>query len=162
MFSGWGCWKYEPEGDGISGIKERVYGTIMQHPDAEGYPTEIFNEVNNSDLVYMIIIPILSRFRRKTGRDVSLPREKEVIFRGRWEGWEEVICRCRPGSCGRAAVCPHGWSKEILPGRSNVYWQWKTWKVTMVEARCTVSLQPENAQLRWGGSNDGQGAGIIW
>jgi len=60
-----------------------VYGTIMQHPDAEGYPTEIFNEVNNSDLVYMIIIPILSRFRRKTGRDVSLPREKEVIFRGR-------------------------------------------------------------------------------
>ena len=76
--------KYEPTsgGEGISKIKESVYGSIVQYLDTEGYPTEgnpDFNEANVSDLVYAIISPILSSFRRKTGRDVRLRREREII-----------------------------------------------------------------------------------
>jgi hypothetical protein len=87
--------KYEPGGGDISKIKGKVYGNIMQYLDTEGYPMEgisDFNEANVSDLVYTIISPILSSFRRKTGRDVRLRREKEIIsVDGETGGKEEFV-----------------------------------------------------------------------
>lgn len=83
--------KHKPGGDGISKTKEKVYGDIVQYLDTEGYPTEgnsDFNEANVSDLVLYIIGPILSSFRRKTGRNVRLRREKEIISVG---GKEEFV-----------------------------------------------------------------------
>ena len=68
--------------EGVSKIKEKVYGDILQFLDTEGYPTQgssDFTEGNVSDLVVYIIGPILSSFRRKTGRHVRLRREKEII-----------------------------------------------------------------------------------
>lgn len=59
-----------------------MYGDIVQYLDIEGYPTEgnsDFNEANVSDFVLYIIGPILSGFRRKTGWNVRLRREKEII-----------------------------------------------------------------------------------
>ena len=47
--------------------------------DTEDYPTD-FIEGNVNDLVYTIISPILSSFRRQMGQDVCLRREKEIIF----------------------------------------------------------------------------------
>lgn len=73
--------KYKP-GDGIWKTKEKVYGDILQYLDTEGYPIDVdsdFNEANVSDLVLYIVGPILSSFKRKTGRDVFLRREKETI-----------------------------------------------------------------------------------
>ncbi|KAI5799188.1 hypothetical protein DFH27DRAFT_559923 [Peziza echinospora] len=87
--------KYKPGGEGISKIKESVYGNIVQYLDTEGYPMEgnsDFNEANISDLVYAILSPILSSFRRKTGRDVRLRREKEIIsVTGETGGREEFV-----------------------------------------------------------------------
>ncbi|KAI5807940.1 hypothetical protein DFH27DRAFT_607628 [Peziza echinospora] len=63
-------------------IKKRVYRRILEYIQIEGYPTEAsagFKESNVSDLVYSIISPILSDFRRKTGRKLRLEREKEII-----------------------------------------------------------------------------------
>ncbi|KAI5809650.1 hypothetical protein DFH27DRAFT_649215 [Peziza echinospora] len=54
----------------------------MESLEVEGYPTEAeadFNEANISDLVYGIIIPIIADFRRKTGRNMRLRREKEIV-----------------------------------------------------------------------------------
>ncbi|KAI5850365.1 hypothetical protein DFP73DRAFT_229896 [Morchella snyderi] len=63
-------------------IKKRVYDNIVEHLEIEGYPTEAdpdFNEANINDLVYIIVHPILSDFMRKTGRNIRLRREKEII-----------------------------------------------------------------------------------
>jgi len=76
-------------------IKKRVYRRILEYIEIEGYPTEAsasFKESNVSDLVYSIISPILSDFRRKTGRKLRLEREKEIISTdGETGGMEEFV-----------------------------------------------------------------------
>lgn len=42
-------------------------------------PDPDFLGANITDLVYLIINPILADFRRKTGRRIGLLREKEII-----------------------------------------------------------------------------------
>lgn len=62
--------------------KEKVYDRLVDYLESEGYPTEAdvdFNETNVSDLVYCILASVVSDFRRKTGRNVRLTREKEII-----------------------------------------------------------------------------------
>lgn len=53
----------------------------MEYLEAEGYPEAEadFKEANINDLVYGIISPIIADFRRKTGRNLRLRREKEII-----------------------------------------------------------------------------------
>ncbi|RPB29791.1 hypothetical protein L211DRAFT_832492 [Terfezia boudieri ATCC MYA-4762] len=63
-------------------MKEKVYDRLVDHLESEGYPTEAdadFSESNISDLVYCILASTLSDFRRKTGRNLRLTREKEII-----------------------------------------------------------------------------------
>lgn len=58
-------------GDAILKPKQRVYDAIVDYLEIEGYPTEAnldFKEANISDLVFYIIGPILTDFRRMTGR----------------------------------------------------------------------------------------------
>ncbi|RPA92424.1 hypothetical protein L873DRAFT_1817612, partial [Choiromyces venosus 120613-1] len=79
--------QYKPEIEGlgkdeIQKTKEQVYDNIVQFIEGEGYPTESdedFKEANVNDLVLLIILPILTAFRRKTGRNLYLQREKEII-----------------------------------------------------------------------------------
>ncbi|KAF8434040.1 hypothetical protein BGX38DRAFT_1221080 [Terfezia claveryi] len=69
-------------GSGNLKTKEKVYDRIMEYLEAEGYPTEAeedFKEANINDLVYGIISPIIADFRRKTGRNIRLRREKEIV-----------------------------------------------------------------------------------
>lgn len=62
---------------------------ILDHP-MESDPD--FKEANVSDLVYLIISPILADFRRKTGRRISLLREKEIIsIDSQTGGYEEFV-----------------------------------------------------------------------
>jgi len=63
-------------------IKQRIYDKIVEYLEAEGYPTESiddFNAANVNDLVLVIILPILSAFKRETGHNIFLEREKEII-----------------------------------------------------------------------------------
>ncbi|KAI5839541.1 hypothetical protein DFP73DRAFT_561263 [Morchella snyderi] len=74
--------KHSLERDVILSTKEMVYHHILQYLQLEGYPTEAspdFKEANVSDLVLYIIGPIVTEFKRKTGRNVRLRREKEII-----------------------------------------------------------------------------------
>ena len=60
-------------------IKKRVYDGIVEHIEIEGYPTEAdpdFKEANINDLVHIIIHAILSDFKRNTGQNIRLRREK--------------------------------------------------------------------------------------
>lgn len=66
----------------IKETKENVYNRIIEFVEGEGYPTEYnedFKEANVNDLVLQIILPILTAFRRQTGRELRLRREKEII-----------------------------------------------------------------------------------
>jgi len=77
------CW-YDVGGNHTTSkaLKKRVYRRILEYIGIEGYPAEAsagFKEPKVSDLVYSIISPILSDFRRKTGRKLRLEREKVVI-----------------------------------------------------------------------------------
>jgi len=76
------CW-YDVGGESCrESCKKRVYRRILEYIEIEGYPTEAsagFKETKVSDLVYSIISPILSDFRRKTGRKLRLEREKEIL-----------------------------------------------------------------------------------
>jgi hypothetical protein len=64
-------------------VRSRVYRNIVENIHHEGYPTEDnpdFKEANINDLVYTIIIEILSGFSDATGRDgLRLKREKHFI-----------------------------------------------------------------------------------
>jgi len=81
--------------DAIRRVKEKLYDLMLDHLEIEGYPTEAdpdFKEANISDLVLFIISPIISDFKRKTGRKVSLLREEEVLSRdGETSGYEEFV-----------------------------------------------------------------------
>ena len=69
----------------LQDTKEKVYGRIVEYLEIEPYPTmasDFFKEVNISDLVFAILSPIMSDFRRKsnrTGTVLMLCREKEII-----------------------------------------------------------------------------------
>ncbi|KAA8898902.1 hypothetical protein FN846DRAFT_194803 [Sphaerosporella brunnea] len=81
--------------DAIQKVKEKVYDLILDHLEIEGYPTEAdpdFKEANVNDLVHYIIGPIISDFKRKTGRKVFLLREKEMVStNGETGGYEEFL-----------------------------------------------------------------------
>ncbi|KAF8544769.1 hypothetical protein BDD12DRAFT_814675 [Trichophaea hybrida] len=62
--------------------RKKVYKRILEHLETEGYPGEDdpdFKEANVNDLVRCIINQILFDFRRKTGRNILLRREKQII-----------------------------------------------------------------------------------
>ena len=79
----------------ISKSKEKVYDHILEHLEMEGYPGEEdpdFKESNVNDLVHYIIGPIISDFRRKTGRNIRLRREKEIVaVDSETGGYEEFV-----------------------------------------------------------------------
>ena len=50
---------------------------------------EIFKESNVNDLVLLILNPILSDFRRSTGRNIRLRRGKEIVSTDGETGGEE-------------------------------------------------------------------------
>ena len=63
----------------IKEIKERVYDHITEYLDTQGYPSEsvgTFKETNVNDLVLFILSAIVHEVQRKTGRDISIMREK--------------------------------------------------------------------------------------
>ncbi|KAF8435196.1 hypothetical protein BGX38DRAFT_1262709 [Terfezia claveryi] len=72
--------------DAIDEIKRRVYENIIDHIDAEGYPAEDIANcdiANINDLVYAMIVPIISNFSRKTcPKSLHLQREREIIALG--------------------------------------------------------------------------------
>ncbi|RPB21771.1 hypothetical protein L211DRAFT_789832, partial [Terfezia boudieri ATCC MYA-4762] len=72
--------------DAIGEIKRRVYDNVIDYLDAEGYPSEArthFNEANINDLVYTLIVPIISSYRRQTCRkSLQLQRERQIIAVG--------------------------------------------------------------------------------
>ncbi|KAL7271813.1 hypothetical protein RUND412_005401 [Rhizina undulata] len=68
--------------DGILPVKEKVYDGLVGQLEIEGYPSEAdpdFKEANINDLVIFIMHPSLRYFKRQTGRDLRLRREKEII-----------------------------------------------------------------------------------
>ena len=71
------------DSDAIMTIKEDVYKQILRYLTIEGYPTESsanFKEQNVSDLVLLIIGPILEEFIYRTARNkVKLVREKKIV-----------------------------------------------------------------------------------
>ena len=76
----------------VDAMKEKIYERLLDHIEAEGYPTEAnagFNESNISDLVYSILAPTVADFRRKTGRKVRLSREKKIVSKDNTTGGEE-------------------------------------------------------------------------
>ncbi|KAF8538493.1 hypothetical protein BDD12DRAFT_152826 [Trichophaea hybrida] len=81
--------------DATQKVKEKVYDLILDHLEIESYPTEAdpdFKEANVSDLVHYIIGPIISDFKRKTGRKVFLLRENEMLSQDcEMGGYEEFV-----------------------------------------------------------------------
>ena len=66
------------------GINEGGYGRIVDYTEGKGYPygeNEDFTEANVDDVVYCILISIVSAFRRKPWRYVRLMREKRLFQR---------------------------------------------------------------------------------
>ncbi|KAG0634206.1 hypothetical protein HOY80DRAFT_543431 [Tuber brumale] len=67
--------------DQVQKTKEKVYDSIVEFLECEGYPTESledFKEANINDLVFTILAPIVADFRHKMGRNVGLFREKQI------------------------------------------------------------------------------------
>jgi len=81
--------------DTIKEIKERVYDHITEYLDTQGYPSEsvgTFKEANVNDLVLFILSAIVYKVRSKTGRDISIIREKEIVsVDGETGGEEEFV-----------------------------------------------------------------------
>lgn len=70
------------ERDVILKTKEKVYERILEHFEMEGFPGEEepdFKEANVNDLVHSILSPIVTDFRRQTGRNIRLRREKQIV-----------------------------------------------------------------------------------
>ncbi|KAF8416263.1 hypothetical protein EV426DRAFT_433046 [Tirmania nivea] len=66
----------------VDAMKEKLHERLVEHIEGEGYPTEAnleFKESNVSVLVYTIVLPIVTDFRRKTGRNIRLTREKKIV-----------------------------------------------------------------------------------
>jgi len=79
----------------VDAMKEKIYDRLLDHIEAEGYPTEAnaeFKEPNVSDLVYSIVAPTVADFRRKTGRKLRLSREKNIVSKdNKTHGEEEFV-----------------------------------------------------------------------
>ena len=82
----------------LQDTKEKVYGRIVEYLEFEPYPTmasDYFKEVNISDLVFAILSPIMSDFRRKSNRigtGLMLCREKEIVsVDSETGGYEEFV-----------------------------------------------------------------------
>ncbi|PUU76419.1 hypothetical protein B9Z19DRAFT_1088385 [Tuber borchii] len=79
----------------LSETKEKVYRQIVQYVECEGYPTESdedFREANINDLVYSILAPIVADFRKSTGRNIYLRREKQITALDcRAYGYQEFV-----------------------------------------------------------------------
>jgi len=66
----------------VQSTKETVYERILEYLQVEGYPSELnddFTESNVNDLVYTVVVPIISAFRQKTHHQLRLKREKQII-----------------------------------------------------------------------------------
>ncbi|PUU78825.1 hypothetical protein B9Z19DRAFT_1125968 [Tuber borchii] len=79
----------------LEGVRAKVYERILEFLEGEGYPSETnedYKEANVHDLVYTILIPVISIFRRKTGRNLRLRREKSIIAsNGEKDGNQEFV-----------------------------------------------------------------------
>jgi len=89
-----------PKGDGIreeivEKTKQKVYDHLIEYIESEGYPIESdedFKEANVNDLVIFIIAPILAAFRRETGREIYLHREKDIVsIDKKFHGYEAFV-----------------------------------------------------------------------
>ncbi|CUS10779.1 unnamed protein product [Tuber aestivum] len=81
--------------DQLQQAKEEVFNNMVGFIEVEGYPTELdedFKVANINDLVLLTIFPILLAFRRETGYQLELLREKEIIFTdSETGGYEEFV-----------------------------------------------------------------------
>ncbi|PUU74766.1 hypothetical protein B9Z19DRAFT_404363 [Tuber borchii] len=69
-------------GEEVQEAKGKVYERIVEFLEGEGYPTKTnknYREVRVDDLVFTVLIPVISMFRRKTRRNLRLRREKSII-----------------------------------------------------------------------------------
>lgn len=67
---------------GRNELKREIYKLIVQFIHVGGYPTKgdpEFGVANTKDLFCFILYPLVSHFQRKTGRNVRLLRDKEVL-----------------------------------------------------------------------------------
>ena len=66
----------------VERAKENIFNSIVDLIKIQGYPTESndnFNKASVNDLVFFILLPIYTAFRRETGRELRLQREKDTI-----------------------------------------------------------------------------------
>ncbi|KAF8416250.1 hypothetical protein EV426DRAFT_721862 [Tirmania nivea] len=66
----------------VDAMKEKLHERVVEYLEGEGYPAEAnpeFKESNVSDLVLIIVLPIVTDSKRKTGRDIRLTREKKIV-----------------------------------------------------------------------------------
>ncbi|KAF8416005.1 hypothetical protein EV426DRAFT_688018 [Tirmania nivea] len=93
----------------VDAMKEKIYERLLDHIEAEGYPTEAnveFKEPNVSDLVYSIVAPTVADFRRKTGRKLRLTREKRIVSTDNTVlGEEEFVVMDRVSVTEQKFVC---------------------------------------------------------
>jgi len=76
----------------VDAMKEKIYERLLEVIEGEGYPTEAnaeFKEPNVNDLVFTIVLPMVTDVRRKTGRNLRLVREKEMVSTDNVTGGEE-------------------------------------------------------------------------
>lgn len=69
----------------------------MVQLEIEGYPTEMnpdFKEPNINDLIIFTLHPIFRYFRRETGRDLRLRREKVIVLVDSETGGMDGGIRC--------------------------------------------------------------------
>jgi len=62
--------------------KGLLFCTSVEHFEMEGFPGEEepdFKEANINDLIHAILSPIVTDFRRQTGYNIRLRREKQIL-----------------------------------------------------------------------------------
>ncbi|KAG0138697.1 hypothetical protein HOY82DRAFT_544583 [Tuber indicum] len=83
--------------DQVQETKEKIYDRIVELFHVEGYPTESnedYKEANINDLLFSILTPIVADFRGKTGRDICLLREKQIIAPdSRTQGYQKFVLK---------------------------------------------------------------------
>ena len=82
-------------GEEVKEAKETVYGRIAEYLEGEGYPSDMnedFTEANINDLVFTVLIPVISMFKRKTAQNLCLKREKAIIVKdGEMSGNQQFV-----------------------------------------------------------------------
>jgi len=67
---------------GRNKLKRKIYKMIVQLLHVAGYPTKgdpDFGVANTKDLICFLLYPTVSHLQRKTGRNVRLRRDKEIL-----------------------------------------------------------------------------------